>query len=255
MDPPFLRATPSARFTRLALALVLVALSASLAILPAIGAGGEKTVPSGTELAVLGAAIALVSLLGIVAALRPSGCNRLLRFSSENPRAGSTTPGPRGCTAQGFAGHHLDCGAFSNHTFRIGGRTICAGCAGMVAGGTAGVLLGLAVASGVLPTDRTFAPAMGLLGAPLAAAGILGAGRVTGGAGTRALASFVLVAGSVLLVASVAEQGLFPGGFGLAAALAVLGLRVDLSRLQHQFACAECAARLAPTSAAGDGGA
>jgi len=248
-------ATASALRIRLALAIVLIALSASLAILPAIRAVRVDAVPSVTEFAVLGVAITLVSLLGIVAALRPSGCNRLLSLSSENPRASSTAPAPRGCTAQGLVGHHLNCGAFSGHTARIAGRIACAGCMGMVAGGTAGVLLGLAVASGLVPTDRTYDAAMGLLGASLAMAGIFGAYRRNATAGTRALASFVLVTGSVTFVAGLAGRGLFFGAFGLAAALAVLGLRVDMSRLQHASVCAECTERLAATTAAGAGGA
>ena len=240
--------TASDRRIRLALAVVLIALSASLAILPALGAGPSGTGPGMTDLVVLGAAIVLVSVLGIVAALRPSGCNRLLHPSGENSGAGSAAPPPLGCAAQGFAGHHFDCAAFSGHTLRIGGRIVCAGCAGMIAGGIAGVLVGLAVAAGLVPPDRTVDVAVGLVGACLAEAGILGAYRRNATAVLRALASFVLVAGSVILVAVLAGRGLFSGAFGLASAIAVLGLRVDLSRLQHASACVECSERLGATS-------
>ncbi len=251
--PPRLATSP--RASRLVLALLLVAFSATLAVLPALRAGRPSTAPGAAEFAVLGAALALVSLLGTVAALRPAGCNRLLGLSRSDPRLGSTAPIPPGCSARGFAGHHLDCGAFSSHTLRLGDRIVCAGCAGMVAGGITGILFGLALMSGVVPKEPAADAALGLFGAALAVAGILGAYRRDAPAWARVVASFVLVVGSVTLAVSLAGQGALPGAFGLAAAIAALGLRVDLSRLQHASACAECAQRLASTSAAGAAGA
>ncbi len=255
MEPPLPRTAVPARLTRLALALALVALSATLSVLPAFWPARATTTPSAPERAVMGSAIAIVSLLGIVAALRPGGCNRFLRVSRVDPAVRRDASLPPGCTARGYVGHHPDCDAFHSHLVRLRGRIACAGCTGMVAGGIAGLLLSLASVLGIAPTDASTDAAMGLLGASLAVAGILGAypRRATGW--TRVLASLALVTGSVVLTLALAEQGLAAGAFGLAAALAVLGLRVDLSRLNHTVACTECVKRPAPTFEGGAGGA
>lgn len=242
----------SARRLRWALALVLIVVSTLLSGLPSSAAAPISTP---LDRSILGSALVLVSLLGIAAAFRPSGCNRILGRSRGPASAPSTPPVPQGCTALGFRGHHLDCGAFSNHVVRIGDRVACAGCTGMVGGGAAGVFLGVGVASWLPLADPIVGESIALVGGCLAAAGILGARRAGARAMGRVLAGLSLAAGLAALATGLSGHGLFLGAFGLAAALAVIGLRIDLSRLQHRFVCLECTERAAvtPGTAGGEG--
>lgn len=252
MVPATVASPSSARRLRVLLALVLIVLSTLMASLPASAAA---PVPTPADRSLLGSALILVSLLGIAAAFRPSGCNRLVGLTRGSPSARSTASVPSGCTAQGFRGHHLDCGDFSNHVVRIGGRTACAGCTGMFGGGLVGTFLGVGVLSWLPSGDPLLSEAMGFVGGCVAAAGVLGVWRADATPAGHVLSSLALGAGLAALATALSGLGLFPGVYGLAAAVAVLGLRVDLSRLQHRLICLECVRRAAvtPDTAGGAG--
>ena len=69
-----------------------------------------------------------ICVLGVIAGVAPKWCS----FASGSERRG----------ADGVSGHHPDCGRFTGHTVRLGGRGFCAGCSGLVIG-AAFSLLGL----------------------------------------------------------------------------------------------------------------
>lgn len=87
---------------------------------------------------VMGSIFGSICILGSLAALFPRKCSGTLHFKKEAPvnmydfsQESDLTP-YRG----GFAvrGHHPDCGKFSAHVFRIGNRTLCTSCTGLLLG-------------------------------------------------------------------------------------------------------------------------
>ncbi len=242
-----------ARARRVLLGVLVIALAASLAFVPAIRTGGPLPPASHAESVIGGAGLVLLSLLGTGAAVRPSGCNRMIR------RAGTLGPASPAivagrCTSRRVLGHHPDCGRFSGHTLRIAGRLACAGCTGMALGGALGAVLGLVLMAGGFPGGQTAAMTAAILGAGGAVAGLAGAGRPGASPGGRVLAGFALVAGCATLATVLCTIGVPEGAFGLGAAVAVVGLRVDLSRLLHGSICLDCSGRSAAMPAGGVAG-
>jgi len=59
-----------------------------------------------------------------------------------------------GHSSRGSKGHHPPCGRFTNHTLSVAGRTICAGCTGLVLGAMIAIAGSLAYfLIGLSPTD------------------------------------------------------------------------------------------------------
>ena len=76
---------------------------------------------------IIGLIFGLICLLGIVAGFSPKRCPRKIHL--KNPEKGKF-----GLKDERIKGHHPTCENFSNHVVRIGKRTYCIGCIGMVTG-------------------------------------------------------------------------------------------------------------------------
>jgi hypothetical protein len=103
----------------------------------------------------------------------------------------------------------------------------------MATGGIVGIGIAITLASGLLFQDAETDLAIVFVASLLSVGGLV---RIYGRQGVPALhaaANVALVVGMVLLTALLATQGLLVGLFGLAVSLAVVGLRIDMSRLRH----------------------
>ena len=232
-------------FRRMVLAVGLLVTATALATVLSLRTDRP---PAGIELAAIGSAISGMSFAGIIAAVRPRGCNRLLSQAGtgrEATRWDSDLP----CERVRVVGHHVECGRFDSHVLAFGGRRVCAGCTGMALGGVAGIATGLALLGGLFPLRGDSNTAVALLGgtASVAGAAIALGPRAAPPIG-RTLANFAFVAGGAVATGVLASAGLAWGVFGLLAMVAAVGLRIDASQSRHKADCADCIAARGTTS-------
>ncbi len=180
-----------------------------------------------------------ISCAGIAAAARPSDCLALLWMRGRTMTSSAATDNPESPAPFPLVAHHCSCGRFADHVVRTGNRTFCAGCLGMAAGGACGISLAVALGAGLLFLEGTSALAAILLGAAVSAAGLILLYRETPPAWHTA-ANLAFVAGIVLLAAVLSTEGIVGGAFGLLAAIALVGLRIEMSRWRHLSVYAGC---------------
>ena len=80
-----------------------------------------------------GSIFTAICLLGIIAGVVPSRCSRTPHFSYRK-KANKQEQNDRETMIAWFVGHHPACGNFSAHILRLGSKTYCAGCTGLVLG-------------------------------------------------------------------------------------------------------------------------
>lgn len=237
--------TPTSRFGRerrrtavLAAALLLLA-SAYATLLTLATQDGSPSPGANPDALLMSGVLAGVSCAGIVAAARPSSCRGLLS-SRRRTETSEGLPESRD-EVQSFplVAHHCSCGRFADHTLRVGGRPVCAGCLGMAAGGACGIALAVSSGAGWLILDGTAGLAATILGAAASAAGLALLYRPSP-PGWHAAANLALVSGTVLLAVLLSSHGIVAGAFGLLAALALVGLRIEMSRWRHLSVYAGC---------------
>jgi len=85
----------------------------------------------------IGSIFGLICVFGILAVFFPTQCSRVFDFGKEKssrPYLGKFASHGTSSTLQG---HHPDCENFAAHVFRIGDKTFCAACTGLLLGGLA----------------------------------------------------------------------------------------------------------------------
>ena len=236
LPDPFVR--ERRRIAILAAAL-LVLVSAYSVLLGLSSPGAAPTTAARTEALLLSGILVAISSAGIVATARPTECLGLLS-PGRRPETSREAPENREASARyPLVAHHCSCGRFADHTVRVGGRTFCAGCLGMAAGGACGIGLAVALAAGLLFLDGTAGLAGTLMGAAASAGGLILLYRPSP-PGIHAVANFAFVSGIVLVAALLASHGLAAGALGVLAAIALVGLRVEMSRWRHLAVYAAC---------------
>ncbi len=220
-------------------AALLVLVSAYALLLGLTTQDGPPSAEVRSDALLMAGALAGVSCVGIVATARPTQCLGLLTLRRRTGSPRSPPENPDDVSSFPLVAHHCSCGRFADHTLRLGERTFCAGCLGMAMGGASGVLLAVALGAGLLFLDGTASLAATLLGAAASASGLVQLYRRSA-PGAHAAANLALVAGTVLLAALLATHGLVAGAFGLFAALALVGLRIEMSRWRHLSVYAGC---------------
>lgn len=86
----------------------------------------------------IGSVFSLICILGIFAAVFPKQCSRLFDFVTRGKwgRSSIDVFASHGIPST-TRGHHPDCKNFFPHVFRIGNRTFCTACTGLLLGGLA----------------------------------------------------------------------------------------------------------------------
>ncbi|MDH5390612.1 MAG: hypothetical protein OEX10_05620 [Candidatus Bathyarchaeota archaeon] len=84
----------------------------------------------------IGSIFGLICVFGILAVFFPKRCSRIFDFGKDEkpsrPYLGKFASHRTSSTLQG---HHPDCENFAAHVFRIGDKTFCAACTGLLLGG------------------------------------------------------------------------------------------------------------------------
>jgi len=83
----------------------------------------------------IGSIYGLICVFGILAVFSPRRCSRVFDFGKE--KLSRLYPGNFAShgTSSILRGHHPSCGNFAAHVFRIGDKTFCAACTGLLLGG------------------------------------------------------------------------------------------------------------------------
>jgi hypothetical protein len=86
----------------------------------------------------IGSVFSLICILGILAVFFPKQCSGMFDAATRGKREPSALDGfPSHGASPAMKGHHPDCEGFSPHVFRIGNRTFCTACTGLLLGGLA----------------------------------------------------------------------------------------------------------------------
>ncbi len=235
VDPPDSFVRERRRIAILAAAL-LVLVSTYGALLSLSSPDIAPTAEARLEALLLSGILVAISCAGILATARPTECMGLLT-PRKRPEAPQGTP--EGSARYPLVAHHCSCGRFADHTVPVGGRTFCAGCLGMAVGGACGIGLAVALGAGLLFLDGTAGLVATLLGAIISVAGLIWL-YLPSRSGVHATANLAFVSGIVLVAALLAGHGLEAGAIGVLAAVALVGLRVEMSRWRHLSVYAGC---------------
>ena len=82
----------------------------------------------------IGSIFGLICIFGILAVISPTWYSRILDFGKK-PRRPYLNKFASHEVSSTLKGHHPDCGNFDAHVFRIGDKTFCAACTGLLLGG------------------------------------------------------------------------------------------------------------------------
>ena len=222
------------------LAAALLGLVSAYAVLLSLSAPDSASPTDARSVALLLSGIlAAVSVAGIAAAARPSTCLELLAPRRQTEAQEVPADNQEAVPSFDLVAHHCSCGRFADHTLQLGARTFCAGCLGMAAGGACGIGLAAALGAGLLSLAAAASLAATLVGVTVSAVGLALLYRVSA-PGPHAAANLLFVAGTALLAALLSTHGIAAGAFGLLAAVALVGLRIEMSRWRHLATYAGC---------------
>jgi len=87
----------------------------------------------------VGSIFGLVCIMGMLAVIFPGSCSKMIGFKGEKQQVPHVfyTAGDSKGKKLTMRGHHPECKNFSAHVIQMGGKTFCAGCAGLLLGGLA----------------------------------------------------------------------------------------------------------------------
>lgn len=187
----------------------------------------------------VGSALGVVCVLGVLAVLYPDSCAGITGFKNRE----KTVRGFNETRVNFLRGHHVACKPYSTHVIRIGNRTFCATCSGLLVGAVI-VLVGIGLFFfGNLPIGEK----------PLVPVSVGAVGVVAGllypvvpprfqNSYARFFAGVLLAVGSFLILASVEEaaKSLAVDFFFVALSVLWLTSKMSLSQLEHRRICARC---------------
>ena len=185
--------------------------------------------------AVIGSIFSTFCLLGVLAVFSPNKCGTILDRKKESGASVSAVPHE---TVTVLRGHHPTCGKYSAHIFRIGNRTFCAACIGLLLGG----LLALAGAAVYFFGDWRVAEPSSLM----VLLGVVGVGFGLFQFKFRSLirlslnALFVLGALSFLIGIDESVHSLVFDLFVVCLIVFWLFTRISLSQWDHERICSVC---------------
>ncbi len=192
----------------------------------------------------ISAAFGAICILGIIAGISPSRCNRLFpHFQATAPTHTETGNTFQDKHRISYKGHHPDCGSFSSHVIQISGRTYCAGCAGLVVGAVIALAGTVFYVSWQNLSAQLVAVSFwaGLVGVAL---GLLQYELSVNRASVHFLLNVIFVAGALLLLIGINEMNgsLSLSIYFLLVILFLINARSTLSRLEHEKKCSICKA-------------
>jgi hypothetical protein len=188
---------------------------------------------------VVGSIFGSICILGILAAFFPKQCSGVFDFrkGKEGSRSYLNHFASNG-TSLTVRGHHPDCGSFSTHVFRVGNKTFCTACTGLLLGGL------LALAGTILYFFSNWHVGQG--SSLLILVGILGVGfglfQFNFKGIVRLFLNAFFIFGTFLILINVDElvRSVKVDLFLIALALFWLFTRISLSQWDHRRICRAC---------------
>jgi hypothetical protein len=186
----------------------------------------------------VGLAFAVVCILGILAALRPSSCSEILNFEKRDRNEYSS----RRVHESALRGHHPMCERYSPHVLCVGDRRFCATCSGLLVGAIV-VLVGIGMYffGNLQIGEKPFILVlMGEVGVVLGLFYPFMPEFRNGFA--RFFASILFAVGSFLILVSMDEAvaNTSIDLFFVALSVQWIFTRLSLSQWEHQRTCSQC---------------
>jgi hypothetical protein len=187
----------------------------------------------------IGSIFSAICILGASAVFSPTHCSTILRLKkSEAPNSNSRTFTSH-TSSSSMQGHHPSCGEFSAHIFRIGNKTYCAACTGLLFGGLfalVGALLYFFASWHVGVQNSSLIVVVGILGVGL------GLFQFKFRSFVRLLLNTFFVLGTLLILigVDVLVHSLMFDLFVVSLILFWLFTRISLSQWDHRRICSEC---------------
>ena len=171
-------------------------------------------------------------VLGVVATLFPRRCSPEVRVTGDLHPSRYTDV----LSIRVIHGHHSDCSGFSNHEIRLGGKRICTGCLGLLAGSFMAIIITVAQATQRIPVPSQY----GFMGLAFVAAGLAYCVIFPGSPPVlRTVLNAFLVTGFALVYLGLTSvRGL--GLMGISLGIFWMYTRIRLSRWSHERLCAGC---------------
>lgn len=188
----------------------------------------------------IGSVFSLICMLGILAVFFPKQCSGMFAFVTKGRRERSTVErfASHG-TSSTMKGHHPACENFSSHVFRIGNRTFCTACTGLLVGGLATLVGTILYFFGNLHIDLNSLLLIwiGLLGVSFGLFQFKARRTVI-----RLSLNTFFVLGTFLMLVGVEEisQNAFAETFVVLLAVFWLYTRILLSQWDHKRICCVC---------------
>jgi hypothetical protein len=178
----------------------------------------------------IGLIFSAMCAFGVLAVFSPSRCRAIFqkRTNSEVSRGMSTV----------LEGHHPICGSFSAHIFRVGDRTFCAACTGLLIGG-----LVAWAGSALYFFDYVNVAEHGVLVVLLGCLGVgFGLYQFKFRNLLRSSMNTVFVIGTLLVLIGIDESvnSLFFDLFAVCLIVFWLFTRISLSEWDHELICSSC---------------
>jgi len=188
---------------------------------------------------IVGSIFGSICILGILAAFFPKKCSGVFDFrrGEKGSRSHLNHFASHGASLT-VKGHHPDCESFSAHVFRVGSRTFCTSCTGLLLGGLS------ALAGTILYFFSNWRVEQG--SSLLVWVGILGVGfglfQFTFRGIVRLFLNAFFVFGAFLILTGVDElvRNVKVDLFLIALALFWLFTRISLSQWDHKRICYAC---------------
>lgn len=186
----------------------------------------------------IGSIFGLICIFGILAAFFPRLCSRIFDLGKKKSSGSHLGKFSSHGTSSVLRGHHFDCGSFARHVFRIGDKTFCAACTGLVLGGLlafAGTFLYF-LGNWHVETNSSLIVCIGVLGVGF------GLFQFKSKRFVRSLLNIFFVLGTFLILIGVDNlvHSVMVDLFLIALTLFWLFARISLSRWDHQRICAAC---------------
>lgn len=198
----------------------------------------------------VGSIFGLICILGTLSALFPRRCSHLFRPKTRRRREDSTEIEHASLSERNIElrGHHPGCRDFSAHVLLIGGRTLCAGCAGLALGAVVSLLGTFLYFFVDLPLAdiRLFLFLAGFTGV---ACGLLQYHLFGFENGfIHMFLNFIFVLGAFLLLvaADAMTDSLSITIYILALVVFWIYTRIELSNWNHRMICGDCEAETCP---------
>ena len=198
---------------------------------------------------------ALICILGAVAVFFPKNCSRIIRSKrlETTPTKPQKTPqidGIRTTSFLGFKlthGHHPNCQGFSDHEFRIGRKTYCAGCAGLLIGALTSLVTVSAYFMSQVQLDKVAIHLVGF-GFITVLTGLMTPIFIAGRSAIRLATNTFLILGmsSILVGADTLLRNIQIDLYLIALDILWLTTRISLSQLNHERICANCTEKCIP---------